>query len=336
VEDTFLHALHAEPNDEATWLALADWLEDDGQADRAEVVRLVRQLRRLSVMQRGRERVRLEWRLIQLLDAGVRPVVPELLNSIGMRLALILPGRFSMGSPANESGRRADEGPRHEVTITQPFYLGVFPVTQAQWQTVMGHNPSFFSAGGEGRDMVKKLDTGDFPLEQAEREEVFTFLTKLSRRKAERAARHKYRLPTEAEWEYACRGGVMTSAFHYGNSLCSTQANFSGREPYGKAGEGPNLRRTCAVGSYRPNAFGLYDMHGNVYERCSDWYADDYYASSPAEDPEGASTGPALVVRGGCWSNDARLCRSARRCGDATSGWMGGLGFRVVLALFGQ
>jgi uncharacterized protein (TIGR02996 family) len=143
VEAAFLAALHAEPNDEATWLALADWLEEDGQADRAELVRLVRRLRALPVMRRTKGRAALEDRVAELLNAGVQPVVPEVVNSIGMRLALIPPGRFLMGSPPDEAGRREDER-QHEVEITKAFYLGVYPVTQGQWRAVMGYNPSFY------------------------------------------------------------------------------------------------------------------------------------------------------------------------------------------------
>src|SRR5262245_58983821 len=123
-EDAFLAVLHESANDEATWLALADWLEDDGQALRAELVRLVRQLRTLPVMRRSRQRAPLEDRVAALLKAGVRPVVPEIVNGIGMRLALIQPGRFRMGSPRSEQERIGNERP-HEVELTRPFYLGV-------------------------------------------------------------------------------------------------------------------------------------------------------------------------------------------------------------------
>jgi uncharacterized protein (TIGR02996 family) len=331
VEEAFLQALHAEPGDETTWLALADWLEEDGQAARAELIRLQRRLRALPVMKRGRERARLETRQARLLAAGVRPAVPEVVNSLGMRLALIPPGRFRMGSPANESSRAGDEGPQHEVEITKAFYLGAFPVTQGQWQAVMGDNPSYFCASGDGKKRVKRLDTSDFPVEQLNWAGVDHFLRKLSARSKERKAGRKYRLPTEAEWEYACRAGT-TTAFHQGAALSSHQANFNGDQPYGDAPPGPNLNRTCQVGSYPPNAFGLYDMHGNVYELCADWFAGAYYASSPRQDPPGPASGTARVVRGGCWSNPAWACRSARRYGDHGTGWMGGLGFRIALS----
>jgi uncharacterized protein (TIGR02996 family) len=154
MEAAFLQALHADATDEATWLALADWLDEDGQGERAELVRLVRRLRTLPVMKRTKERARLEDRVAELLNAGVGPVVPEVVNSIGMRLALIPPGRFRMGSPAGEKERSKDEGPLHEVEITRAFYLGVFPVTQGQWQRVMGDNPSYFCATRDGKKHV--------------------------------------------------------------------------------------------------------------------------------------------------------------------------------------
>jgi formylglycine-generating enzyme required for sulfatase activity len=132
----------------------------------------------------------------------------------------------------------------------------------------------------------------------------------------EAQAGRKYRLPTEAEWEYSCRGGACSfQSFHVGNSLSSTQANFNGNYPYGGAAEGPNLQRTCKVGTYKPNAFGIYDMHGNVWEWCSDWYEAEYYARSSLRDPTGHPSGSLRVIRGGCWLDCARRCRSAYRSG---------------------
>jgi uncharacterized protein (TIGR02996 family) len=211
VESVFLSALHAEPNDETTWLALADWLEEDGQADRAELARLVRRLRALPVMEVTPGRAALEDRVAHLLNAGVRPVVPEVVNSIGMRLALIPAGRFCMGSPSGEEGLWSIKEPAHEVEITRRFYLGVFPVTQGQWLRVMGNNPSRFCATGSGRERVKGLDTSDFPVEQVGWEDAQAFLAKLTALPEEKEAGWRYRLPSEAEWEYACRGGASSS-----------------------------------------------------------------------------------------------------------------------------
>jgi formylglycine-generating enzyme required for sulfatase activity len=163
---------------------------------------------------------------------------------------------------------------------------------------------------------VKDLDTDDFPVEQVSWHNAKKFCEKLSEREKERRAKRTYRLPTEAEWEYACRGGASSSnPFHYGKSLSSGQANFNGNFPYGKAAKGPYLGRTCAVGSYKPNKFGLYDMHGNVWQWCSDWYSKDYFKDSPAKDPKGPDSGDARVLRGGTWGGNGWRCRAAVRQG---------------------
>jgi uncharacterized protein (TIGR02996 family) len=335
VEETFLQALHAEPNDEMTWLALADWLEEDGQQHRAELVRLVRRLRSLPGRTQTQERTRMQARVAELLNAGVRPVAPEVVNSIGMRFALIPPGGFLMGSRADEEGRQTDEGPMHEVEISTAFYLGVFPVTQAQWQTVMGSNPSCFCATGSGKHEVEGMSTDDFPVERVSWEDVTEFLKTLAALETDHGGGREYRLPAEAEWEYACRGGPCSSTpFHLGKSLSSRQADFNGYHPYGGAASGPDLRRTCQVGSYRPNAFGLYDMHGNVFEWCSDWFGFNYYEFSPRRDPHGPYTGTMgslRVIRGGSWSAAGQGCRSAARDRFTQGNRSNNVGFRVVL-----
>jgi uncharacterized protein (TIGR02996 family) len=333
VEETFLQALHAEPNDEATWLALADWLEEEGQTDRAELIRLVRRLRLLPLMRRVGERARLEDRLAELLTQGVRPVVAEVVNSIGMRLALLPPGRFRMGSPSSEKGHLSNEGPSHEVEITRAFYLGVFPVTQRQYKKVMGSNPSHFSATGPGRDSVVGQDTSAFPVERVSWDDAIAFVERLSALPAEKKSGRKYSLPTEAEWEYACRGGsASSSAFAFGNQLSSREANFNGYYPYGDAEKGPLLGHSCQGGRYPPNAFGLYDMHGNVWEWCHDWFAQDYYANSPREDPPGPSEGADRIFRGGGWNFHGQDCRSAHRYRHTPAIQNYSLGFRVALA----
>jgi formylglycine-generating enzyme required for sulfatase activity len=248
-----------------------------------------------------------------------------------MRLALIPPGKFRMGSPPGEKHRSKDEGPLHEVEITRPFYLGVFPVTQGQWQAVMGSDPSYFSATGGGQEQVKGLDTSDFPVEQVSWEEAQTFLERLSALPQEKEKGWQYRLPSEAEWEYSCRAGACSStAFHFGGSLSSTQANFNGDYPYGGAEKGPYLGRPCPVASYRPNAFGLYDLHGNVWEWCSDWYGKGYYKTGPPADPPGPADGSNRVVRGGGCGSNGQLCRAAIRRGSRPSDRNGHLGLRVA------
>jgi formylglycine-generating enzyme required for sulfatase activity len=253
-------------------------------------------------------------------------------NSVGMKLARIPAGKFLMGSPATEPERDPEEL-QHEVAITRPFLMGVYEVTQAQYEKVMGKNPSFFSPGRGGGP--------DHPVEQARWTDAVDFCRKLSALPAEKEAGRTYRLPTEAEWEYACRAGTATP-FHFGDALSSKQANFNGTAPFGGAPKGPYLQKTAPVGSFPPNAWGLYDMHGNVSEWCADWYDPDYYKKSPKQDPKGPSSGVVgtgfrglffYVVRGGCWLDEARACRAAYRFRLQPSEPYRLVGFRVVCDL---
>jgi formylglycine-generating enzyme required for sulfatase activity len=282
----------------------------------------------------------------------------EVTSSIGMKLVPIPAGTFTMGSPDGEKGRSDDEAPQHEVRITRDFHLGEKEVTQRQFKAVMGYNPSFFSRDGEGKEGLKYSDlskpaggkdkvsgsTEDYPVENVSQDEAVEFCAKLTERdrKAGTIGREqKYRLPSEAEWEYSCRGGAPSyKVFHFGNSLSSRQANFDGNYPYGGAAKGDYLQRTTKVGSYEKNAFGLYDMHGNVWEWCSDWYDKDYYKSGPASgpwrDPPGPSGGSFRVLRGGSWSDCGGRCRSGYRYGDPPEGRDQGIGFRVALVPSGE
>jgi uncharacterized protein (TIGR02996 family) len=301
-ERTLLNALHTDPADHTARLALADWLEEAGRAEQAELLRLhVRQMTKTGT------RAELE-RLCALLEAGVRPVVPELVNSIGMRFALIPPGTFLMGLP------------EEEVHITRAFHLGVSVVTQAEYAKVMGKNPSHFSAGGGGKDTVNGLDTSRFPVECVSWSDAVDFCARLTMLEEKRTPGWVYLLPTEARWEYACRGGAsFATIFHFGDSLARHQANF-----------GRHLGRTVRVGSYAPNAFGLYDMHGNVWEWCHDWYA-AYPRSGPRTDPLGPDWGSRRVRRGGGWLDAARYCESGYRYFGTAGDRSYYLGFRVAL-----
>jgi len=232
-------------------------------------------------------------------------------NSIAMKFVLIPAGEFQMGSPADEEGRE-DWEQQHRVRITQPFYLGAHEVTQEQYQRVMGNNPS-------------NLKGTNFPVEQVSRNDAQDFCQKLSRKEGK-----LYRLPTEAEWEFACRGGT-TTPFWWGTSASSAQANFNGNAPYGDAEQGKYLDRPTSIGSYPPNAFGLYDTHGNVSEWCSDWYDCNYYANSPTEDPVGPGAGSGRVFRGGSWFDDPQYCRAGYRCFGRPSDRSSLVGFRVLL-----
>jgi formylglycine-generating enzyme required for sulfatase activity len=252
-------------------------------------------------------------------------------NSIGMNLALIPAGELLMGSPVDEAKREDVEGPQHGVQITRPFYIGVYEVTQAEYQRVMNKNPSFYSRTGGGKSWVRGLDTDRFPVESVSWQDATAFCDALSALPEEAKAGRKYRLPTEAEWEYACRAGT-TGPFHYGPSLSSSQANFKGSIPYGGDVKGRFIGHPTPVGSYQPNAFGLFDMHGNVWEWCQDWYGSEYYAGSPSDDPRGPTSGSRRVMRGGGWGVSAMLCRSAHRNAKVEPiDYLYSSGFRVVM-----
>jgi formylglycine-generating enzyme required for sulfatase activity len=252
--------------------------------------------------------------------------VKEVKNSLEMRLARIPAGKFLMGSHKEEVKRNEDET-QHEVVITKAFYLGVFEVTQGQYEKVMGKNPAFFCAGGRGKQRVEGRSTADYPVENVSWLDAVEFCKNLSAKE-----KKTYRLPTEAEWEYACRAGTKT-VFHTGNDFNSNLANINGLiyNSYGKEEAGPFWRCTTKVGEYKGNAFGLYDMHGNVQEWCADWYAADYYTKGPKEDPQGPSEGTQRVLRGGGWPSSAMTCRSAFRNHLAPDEKSYTSGFRVVL-----
>jgi uncharacterized protein (TIGR02996 family) len=328
-EEALLEALHADPADEVAWLALADWLDEHDRGPQAELLRLHRIVRTAAD---GRARQSAVKRIRALLRSGVRPCVPERTSSIGMRLALIRSGRFLMGSAESEPGHEFREAPVHEVEITRPFYLGIFPVTQAEFQSVMRRNPSEFRAGGDSASAVAGLDTTTFPVDNVTWQEAVSFCRRLSSRAAEKRAGREYRLPTEAEWEYACRAWLGNDPFSLGQSISARLANYDGRHPYRGSRLGPHLDRTSAVGSYPPNPFGLYDMHGNVWEWCSDWYDEEYYAHSPPRDPAGPEQGDLRVQRGGCWGAIGECCRSASRDMDDPDGAQFVFGMRVAMS----
>ena len=268
--------------------------------------------------------------LLRLDDAtGAFAEVETIINSIGMALVGVSAGEFLMGSPDSEDDAREDERPQHHVRITRPLWVGRHEVTQAEYEQVTDSNPSWFAPTGAGKSKVGGFNTRRFPVENVSWDAAVQFCEKLSALPAEKAAARVYRLPTEAEWQYCCRAG-STTRFHYGNSLGSSQANINGRFPYGGAPRGPYLGRTTTVGSYKPNAFGLYDMHGNVAELCFDRFGRTYYSEAPTDDPQGPDAGNDRLVMGGNWSANAFRCRSAHRRSNATSGFAQYFGFRVV------
>jgi len=242
-------------------------------------------------------------------------------------LAWIPPGTFVMGSPPEEALRGPDET-QHTVALTRGVFMGKWEVTQAEYQGTVGHNPSFFR--GHPR----------LPVEQVSWEDATSFCALLTRQQQDAGSLPPgwvYRLPTEAEWEYACRAGTVT-AFHYGNVLRGGMANFNGMEEYNAEIGGIYVpptpatfpQRTLPVGSYIPNAFGLCDMHGNVWEWCQDWYAP--YPSTAVTDPQGPPNGTHHVFRGGDYWDFASWCRSAFRLYEVIDAHASSFGFRVVLA----
>ena len=316
--EKLLAALLAEPTAEDTWYVLADCLEEEGLPAQAELMRL-------QILLRGEiswsARHRHERRVRELLAAGVLPCVPTLQNSIGMRFVLIPAGFFWMGSPRGLSNE-SDEQPRRLVRLTRPFFLGMYPVTQGQYQTIRRRNPSAFSPKGVFATRVANLDTSSWPVETVSYNDIQRFLTLLNSRPEEQQAGRLYRLPTEAEWEYACRAGICHTPYTFGRTLRPTDARFD------RENESP-----MPVGSYRPNLFGLYDMHGNVWEWVADWYQADYYSHAPSIDPPGPKSGSRRVLRGGGWSTPSRLCRSALRGHNNVFARHDYNGFRVAFSL---
>jgi len=263
----------------------------------------------------------------------VKSTPTKITNSIGMQLVLIPKGSFRMGSPRSEPDR-FDNEEQHEVDVEDPFYLGSFEVTQAQFEKVMKANPSFFSPAGAGREKVKDQDAGRLPVENVSWRQAVDFCDKLSALPEEKSKSRVYRLPAEAEWEYACRGGYNGAhATHFGGQLSSFQANFNGLHAAPGAVRGPFLARPTIVGQYPANDFGLFDMHGNVAEWCADWH-DGICVTEPgrvALQVEPANPKGVRAVRGGSWVAAARGCRTACRTfaepDERSAYW----GFRVAM-----
>ena len=210
----------------------------------------------------------------------------DLGKGVKIELVLILAGKFMMGSPASEVGRKSDET-QHEVTLSKPFYMGKYEVTQEQWQAVMGDNPS-------------QIKGSRLPVTNVSWNDIQDFIKKLNAK-----TNGGYRLPTEAEWEYACRAGT-TSAYAFGDSITKSDVNYDASQAQGSI---------KVVGSYKPNAFGLFDMHGNVWEWCKDFKVD--YPEAALTDPQGQATGDRCVLRGGSFNNEKSSVRSSNRYFDS-------------------
>jgi len=220
--------------------------------------------------------------LAMVQGAEPKEEVIDLGKGVKLEVVLIPAGKFMMGSPKDEKDRSFNED-QHEVTISKPYYIGKYEVTQEQWESIMGNNPSDTKGA--------KLPVTDVSWNDCQ-----AFIKKLNEK-----TKGGYRLPTEAEWEYSCRAGTKT-AYSFGDTITpKDDANYAESK----------IGKPVAVGSYKANAFGLYDMHGNVYEWCEDWKAD--YTKDPVADPKGPNSGKYRVLRGGSFDYVARYTRSADR-----------------------
>jgi formylglycine-generating enzyme required for sulfatase activity len=244
-----------------------------------------------------------------------------------IRLCWCPPGRFRMGSPPDEPERRPDEA-QVDVTLTKGFWMGKFEVTQGQWKRIVGKLPGELTAeGGKGEDFAV------YNVNYAEAEMFCRKLTDLGHQSGELPTDWEFRLPTEAQWEYACRAGT-TTATAFGDKLNNRQANFQGR-PYNGAQNGPSLNHAAKVGSYPANAWGLHDMHGNVYEWCRDWYHPKLPGGKDPDlsDKKGSHNRDGTVSRvrrGGAWCDDGWPCRSAARLRFEPERRYDHIGFRVA------
>ena len=267
-------------------------------------------------------------------QASVAPIVSipsstaspksRITNSLGMEFVYIQPGTFMMGqSDVEKQALIKQVGEKnykkwytdetlHRVTLTRGYYLQTTEVTQGQWKQVIGGNPSHFRNCGN-----------DCPVEKISWNDAKTFIQKLNQKEGT----DKYLLPTEAEWEYAARAGTQTP-FFFGDRLSTNQANYCGYPPMPGCSKGQYREKTVAVGSFSTNAWGLYDMHGNVWEWCQDRYGP--YPSGLAIDPQGPNSGGLRVSRGGGWNDNVRYCRSATRSRFAVVPRYDGLGFRLA------
>ncbi len=256
-------------------------------------------------------------------SASVKPIA-SFTNSIGMVFVKVPAGSFTMGTEVNcqkpdafsssaaydncMASIREDETPARTVTISNDFWIGQFEVTQAQWYAVMGNNPSEFKSDKVGED------SRNFPVENVSWEDVQQFISRLEQQDGK-----KYRLPTEAEWEYACKSGGKDQKYCGGNDVDAVAWY------YDNSG-----KRTHRVGTKRPNGLGIYDMSGNVYEWCNDWYHKTYYQWGKTTDPGGVDSGGSRVYRGGSWSGGADIARAAFRDGSSPGYRLYNIGFRLL------
>jgi formylglycine-generating enzyme required for sulfatase activity len=235
--------------------------------------------------------------------------VEDLGNGVKLEMVEIPAGTFYMGSPENEAKRRDNESPQHQVTLPS-FFIGKYPLTQAQYQAIIGNNPAHFK--GNNR-----------PVECVSWNNAVNFCRKLSQKTGK-----NYKLPSEAQWEYACRAGT-TTPFYFGESITPDLVNYNGNYAYAAAPKGKYREQTTDVGTFPPNAFGLYDMHGNVWEWCEDDWNENYI-NAPVNGSALISRSDYKLLRGGSWFDGPVYCRSAYRHDGNLAFYSNAVGFRVV------
>lgn len=308
-EQALLRAVVERPAEAgATWLVLADWLEERGRSPEAELIRLQHQQTwRPDLDARARQA-----RIVELLVAGVRPCVPRWTNPLGISFVWCPPGSFLMGSPKDEYLRDSDEA-AHTVTLARGFWLGETPVTQGQWRSATGESVGHFKG-----------------LQRPAENISWTECQELCRRLGELDGR-EYRLPTEAEWEYAARAGT-TTPFFWGDTISTELANYDATAAYGPMGStGEYRQQTVRVDAFPPNVWGLCQMHGNVREWCADWHG-PYLRRRSVTDPQGPATGNGRSVRGGSWYSFPQWCRSAYRFVLGEDGRSNEVGVRLCVS----
>ena len=268
--------------------------------------------------------------IVDRFQKSIRQKIEDLGNGIKFQMVYIPGGTFTMGSPESEEGRDDDEGPQHDVTVP-PFFMGKYPVTQGQWKEIASRTdlkvkldlklePSYF------KEPYQDIDRWHRPVERVSWYEAVEFCERLSK-----LTQRNYRLPSEAEWEYACRAGT-TTPFYFGNTITPELVNYDGQYVYGNAQKGEYREETTPVGQFYPNAFGLYDMHGNVSEWCLDtWH--NSYDGAPTDGSawETGGNSSRRVSRGGSWYFNPRWCRSANRIYFYSfEAGINSIGFRLV------
>ena len=317
--DALLLGIVAEPLEEARWLVLADWLEEYDDPRRAELLRLHRRLiASCCEPEADPSRAECQARVVELLKEGVEPCVPrhtlELPGGVALVGAFIPPGSFRRGSNHPEGDE--DERPVHTVTIKTGFFMGIHPVTQSQWKAVMGTDPSHFKGANRPVEEVPWEDCQKFS-------QTLTGLL---------GSRGSVRLPTEAEWEYACRAGTTTE-YHFGDTINTDLANYDGNYSWNGSPKGKYRRQTTEVGSFPANPWGLHDVHGNVWEWCEDWYAPYKGEDQTNHCQTTKQSDEYRVLRGGSWDDVPDYCRAALRGGFAPGFRHFSYGFRVCFRL---